>query len=461
MIIQGDCIELLKDLDDDSVDSIATDSPYGLGKPPDIMDVLHAWLAEQQYHAKGGGFMGKSWDAFVPGPEVWRECLRVLKPGGHLLSFFGTRTYDVGTMAIRIAGFEIRDQLAWVYGSGFPKSTDISKRIDKEAGAERDVVGQGPNAARRPNPIKSGTTFSDDACVWGMGDPITAPATPEAKQWQGWGSALKPAQEPICLARKPLEKGLTLAQNVLMWGTGGINVDATRVEGVPPSVPQPDFTSVSKRATSLDANKRNGEMSQATGRWPANLVHDGGDEVLALFPETKSGARNGKRSSNSGGIGTFHERERDTGKQFASDQVSAARFFKQTSFAESELDDYAAARFRYCPKASKKERDHGLDSMPVTPGGERAGGRKEGSAGLSPLAGTRSPGRNVHPTVKPIALMRWLVRMVTMPGGTVLDPFMGSGSTGIAAKLEGFEFIGMDISEEYCELARARIEAAE
>lgn len=372
-VINGNCLEVLRTFEDSSVDAVVTDPPYGLGKPPDIAEVLHSWLNEQQYHAKGGGFMGKSWDAFVPGPEVWRECLRVLKPGGHLLSFFGTRTYDVGAMAIRIAGFEIRDQLAWVYGSGFPKSTDISKRIDKEAGAKN----------------------------------ITAPATPEAKQWEGWGSALKPAQEPICLARKPLEKGLTLAANVQMWGTGGLNVDASRIAGEPWRARNETGLANTKFFTDGDTPVIHKEP-HTQGRWPANLVHDGSEGVLALFPETKSGKMKAGtvRETRSGWAGPMPEK---TGSATIGDSGSAARFF-------------------YCAKASKEERNAGLG---------------EGSC--------------THPTVKPIALMRWLVRMVTPPGGTVLDPFCGSGTTGIAAKAEGVGFTGIEMDEDYCAMARLRI----
>jgi DNA modification methylase len=339
--------------------------------------------------------------------------------------------------------------------SGFPKSTDISKRIDKEAGVERGVVGRSMGASN----LGAGSCGEH---VTSAPDPgkapvfITAPATPEAKQWQGWGSALKPSLEPICVARKPLEKGMTLAQNVLMWGTGGLNVDGCRVGTESTLRPLGGRTHWGTGSGGMGGSD--------SGRWPANFVHDGSDEVMALFPETKSGAGSGhhKRHTGGGNGRTHGAMAGVTGPIRESNSGSAARFFKQANFGPTELEDLAAARFMYCPKASKKERDHGLDSMQLTMGGERAGGRKEGSAGLkNPRAGTNSPGRCTHPTVKPIALMRWLVRLVTPPGGTVLDPFCGSGTTGIAAKLEGFEFVGIEMSDEYCELSRARIEAAE
>jgi len=212
----GDCLEILRTLPDNSVDSIVTDPPYGLSKEPDMAEVLRHWLAGDDYQHKGGGFMGKTWDSFVPGPAVWRECLRVLKPGGHLLAFFGTRTQDIGTLAIRLSGFEIRDSIAWVYGSGFPKSMDVSKAIDKAAGAKREVIGANPNHRAVSGVAYAGTYAGGNT---GAAD-ITGPATEAARQWQGWGTALKPALEPITVARKPLAKGHTVAANVLAHGTG-------------------------------------------------------------------------------------------------------------------------------------------------------------------------------------------------------------------------------------------------
>lgn len=227
-IINGNNIEELKKFPDNYFDSVVTDPPYGLGKEPNANEMLQAWITDGYLEVKGSGFMGKEWDAFVPQPLFWKEVFRVLKPGGHIVAFFGTRTYDWGCMAIRLAGFEIRDGLQWIYGSGFPKSHNISKAIDKMYGAEREVVGKAKVGSKDRNgyvgdmaimPFETKSIELD----------ITAPSTEKAKQWDGWGSALKPAVEPIVLARKPLEKGLSIAENVLKWGTGAINIDASRV----------------------------------------------------------------------------------------------------------------------------------------------------------------------------------------------------------------------------------------
>jgi site-specific DNA-methyltransferase (adenine-specific) len=380
----ADCLNFLKTMDDCSIDSIVTDPPYGIS------------------------FMGKKWDYDVPSVNIWKECLRVLKPGGHLLAFAGTRTQHRMAIAIEDAGFEIRDMIAWVYGSGFPKSLDVSKAIDKAAGAEG---GRGPmkRGGERLARLEDGKR--DGEGRWGNEtgrDPFTyLPATPAAQQWEGWGTALKPALEPITMARKPLTG--TVAANVIQHGTGALNVDGCRVEGVPPSVPQPSFNSPTGRIYGMKAGEgRNGEMSQATGRWPANLIHDGSDEVVGLFPEAKgqqgalTGLEPSKKTSNTFGNYTGRTKSAPRG-----DSGSAARFF-------------------YSPKVSKKERGEG----------------------------------NNHPTVKPIALMAYLCCLVTPPGGTVLDPFMGSGSTGIAALQEGFSFLGIEQELEYIEIAKSRIEAS-
>jgi site-specific DNA-methyltransferase (adenine-specific) len=324
----GDCLEVLRSLPDCSVDSIVTDPPYGLS------------------------FMGKRWDYDVPSVEVWAECLRVLKPGGHLLAFAGTRTQHRMAVRIEDAGFEIRDMIAWVYGSGFPKSLDVSKAIDKAAGAEREVVGNNPTFRK----------MQENASNYNLqrNEFITAPATPEAKQWQGWGTALKPALEPITVARKPLIG--TVAENVLQHGTGAINVDGGRVGT------EERITNWSGTANYKVSDPKTGTTT-ATGRWPANFIHDGSEEATDLLG--------------------------------------------------------ASARFFYCAKASKADRDE-----------------------------------NHHPTVKPTDLMRYLCRLVTPPSGTVLDPFMGSGSTGKAAMLEGFAFVGIEREAEYIEIAKARIQSA-
>jgi DNA modification methylase len=348
----GDCLEVLKELEDNSIDSIVTDPPYGLS------------------------FMGKKWDYDVPNKAIWQECLRVLKPGGHLLAFAGTRTQHRMAVNIEDAGFEIRDMIAWVYGSGFPKSLDVSKAIDKAAGAEREVVGTNPyyceGRTADPGEYRQGGKNGSQH--------ITAPATDAAKQWEGWGTALKPAMEPITVARKPLIG--TVAENVIKHGTGGINIDGCRVGtevvgwGGKGRNPNTATTGASQGGQQGGYNYAEGEARPVQGRWPANFIHDGDQLVLELFPG---------------------------------------------------LEKDSAARFFYCAKASKKDRDEG----------------------------------NGHPTVKPTDLMRYLCRLVTPRNGIVLDPFMGSGSTGKAAVLEGFKFVGIEREQEYIDIATARISAAQ
>lgn len=450
----GDCLAVLAEMPDSSVDSIVTDPPYELG------------------------FMGKSWDAsgIAYNVDMWREALRVLKPGGHLLAFSGSRTYHRMTCAIEDAGFEIRDQIMWVYGSGFPKSLDVSKAIDKarDDSAEGKAVGAWLKAQREARgfkqkdvaalwpsvtggltgcvanwetlgkvpkwdqwqTLKSFIGFGDemDAEVWRLngrkGQPgdawseravvgvqknamagwnmdgttkfadrdITVPATDAARQWDGWGTALKPAHEPICVARKPLVG--TVAANVLVHGTGALNIDGCRVEGpggVKWEKPRGGIWKTDSEATAkLVQNEQ--------GRWPANLIHDGSDEVVTLFPDAKGqqGAAARKQGNVYGAVNAG--------------QISV----------EPRNDTGSAARFFYCAKASKSDR--GAD--------------------------------NNHPTVKPNDLMAYLCRLVTPRGGVVLDPFMGSGSTGKAAMHEGLRFVGIDMTADYVEIARARIEHA-
>lgn len=433
MIINMECLAGMRErLADNSVDAVVCDPPYGLSKEPNMAEVLGHWLAGDDYAHKGAGFMGKSWDSFVPGPAIWKEVFRVLKPGGYLLAFFGSRTYDLGTLAIRLAGFEIRDQIMWVYGSGFPKSLNISKAIDAAAGAEREVIGEYKNPAGN----KAGGNSLNMSAV-GMPERayITAPATEAAAQWEGWGTALKPAHEPIVMARKPF-KG-TVAANVQQHGTGGLNIDACRV---------PTTEKLNGGAGGLLSDQRDGteypgsEWEQAEeGRWPANLVHDGSDEVVALFP------------------GSAGARAPVTGNEPSAASTGTVTNMRQRVATQHHGDKGSAARFFYCPKANKADRNYGLTGE--TTSAHDMVHRKEGSAGLNcPRAGAgRTSGAlNTHPTVKPIALMRWLVRLITPPGGLVLDPFVGSGSTAIAAVQEGFKFIGFEMDEGYHAIAQQR-----
>ena len=496
-VIHGDCLSVLRTLPESSVDAVVTDPPYGLA------------------------FMGKKWDYGVPSEEIWRECLRVLKPGGHLLAFAGTRTQHRMAVRIEDAGFEIRDMIAWVYGSGFPKSMDVSKAIDKAAGAQRKVTGQRDTAKGRGD----GKRGYDSTDMLNAGSrerivPITAPATPEAQQWEGWGTALKPALEPVTVARKPLAG--TVAHNVTLHGTGALNIDGCRIVSStgqlpseetwehaqplcsscaeaaerPPKLAVPairastatssaapilsgkgernppatdrtgtgcsDGTRAENTSTNLNTvesgrmltapsltattfttstetrattdwrtcsacggtitprstastspesrNSRPGEnkpgSTASAGRWPSNLIHDGSEEVVAQFPEISTKRVEKPSDCSTAGATSF-------------DSMRGSRP------ARGYTDDGSAARFFYCAKTSRRDRGEGND----------------------------------HPTVKPTDLMRYLCRLVTPPGGVVLDPFCGSGSTGKAALLEGFNFIGIEREEAYVTIARTRLAA--
>ena len=371
MILNLDCRHGLAMLPDNSVDAILTDPPYELG------------------------FMGHAWDRSGIAYDVamWREALRVLKPGGHMLAFSGSRTYHRMTCAIEDAGFEVRDSIMWVYGSGFPKSLDISKALDKLHGAERQVVGQQYRAAQL---------------------------------WEGWGTGLKPAHEPICVARKPMAAD-TVAANVMAWGVGGINIDSCRV----PIDPTADASQLRTMNVSqhdgadgwgMNTTRANpaARVLGEEGRWPANFIHDGSPEVLAMFPETKPSKSGGKSGSTAiWGDGSAKKLERGG----FDDAGSAARFFQQCQWTQEDLE---RALLFYCAKASKREKGQG----------------------------------NTHPTVKPVALGRYLARLICPPGGTLLDIFAGSGSFGISAKLEGFDFMGFEKDPESADCANNRLALA-
>ena len=414
-LLKGNCKDVLPTLPDNSIDSIVTDPPYELG------------------------FMGKSWDAsgIAYDLEVWRECLRVLKPGGHLLAFGGSRTYHRLACAIEDAGFEIRDQIMWVYGSGFPKSLDVSKAIDKAAGVEFSAQPASGVGFMRPDG-RDGYNITKNKLT------RVGETSDDARIWEGWGTALKPAHEPIVVARKPLVG--TVAANVLEWGTGAINIDGTRIPHLSEAdrasaTPQGKVTSNRFAGAAPDvANDGRVEVARpdtSFGRWPANFIHDGSDEVLELFPETRSGANPTRR----GGLG-YHgaSGQSDVERRRLAEQGSAARFF-------------------YCAKASKTERNAGLEHLPTKTAGEVTD-RKEGSDGLkSPRAGAgrTSGATNFHPTVKPLDLMRYLIRLVTPPNGTVLDPFAGSGTTLVAAIHEQKHAIGIELTDDYWPIVEARI----
>ncbi len=376
----GDVLDVLPTLEAESFDAMLTDPPYGLE------------------------FMGRDWDRVVPGPDVWRETLRVLKPGAFALVFGGTRTFHRLAVALEDAGFELRDTLMWVYGSGFPKSHDVSKAIDKAAGAEREEGVPGRYAARRPRAhVEAVSTYQD-----GVGSAssalVTAPATPAAERWQGYGTALKPAWESIILVRKPTP--LTFAQNALEHGCGALNIDACRIG-----------TSDYLGGGTMGGVFGNGKPASkpeagSIGRWPANLIHDGSDEVVSLFPHTKSG-------------------------KVAQGTLRGAKSQASVSYADmaagSELSGYgdegSAARFFYASKASQSERSAGLE------------------------------GRNGHPTVKPLALTEYLAKLLLPPeGGKLLVPFSGSGSEMLGALRAGWEsVVGIEREPEYVTVADARI----
>lgn len=422
MIHVGDCLAVLRTMASESVDAIVTDPPYGLS------------------------FMGKRWDYDVPSVEVWAECLRVLKPGGHLLAFAGTRTQHRMAVRIEDAGFEIRDMIAWVYGSGFPKNLDVSKAIDKAAGMTRtEVIGRyQPPGMDGPWNL---TQATDERTVEVFASSrnnldILAPATEEARQWSGWGTALKPSLEPITVARKPLAG--TVAENVLTYGTGALNIDGCRIpsEARDPITGRGGIPARNEESTSRGP----GVVTQPheLGRWPANLVHDGSGEVLVAFPDAP------------GQQGDL------TGDEPSRPFKNAYGVMEGRRVAQARIDTVSAARFFYCAKASREDRDAGLEgfekSLPASALARVSQLRGEEATRIS---STKNPRSNTHPTVKPTDLMRWLCRLVTPPGGVVLDPFMGSGSTGKAAVMEGFQFIGIELEEDYARIADARIRAVQ
>ncbi|WP_409455363.1 DNA-methyltransferase [Pseudomonas aeruginosa] len=385
----GDCLLVLKTFPDNSFDSVVTDPPYGLTTNKKGGTEVASVNLDSPYGRSrigtgngAGGFMGMKWDSDVPPVEVWTECLRVLKPGGYLLAFAGTRTQHRMALRIEDAGFEIRDMIAWVYGSGFPKS----KNLDGDR--------------------------------------------------QGWGTALKPALEPITVARKPLVG--TVAANVLAHGTGALNIDGCRI----PSEPMPPNTGAGGLPRRREDEQRGpSAVSQphAGGRWPANLIHDGSPEVVALFPHTKSGVMKG---------GTIRA------AQDAPGSVCYGTYGGNATSADTFGDEGSAARFFYCAKATRRDRNEGCEHMERKPLHWSSGSQNPGSFQSE---GTDKTSQNNHPTVKPTDLMAYLVRLVTPPGGKVLDPFTGSGSTGKAAVREGFEFVGIEREAPYLAIAEARI----
>jgi site-specific DNA-methyltransferase (adenine-specific) len=409
----ADAWEVLDSLPENSIDAVVTDPPYEIG------------------------FMNKGWDntGVAFDRTTWEKVLRVLKPGGHILAFNHSRTFHRMAVAIEDAGFEIRDTIMWLYGSGFPKSHDISKAIDRQAGAEREVLGYVEPFGRENRSGKGGDWH--DTGNGGLKEKeITAPATEEAKQWEGWGTALKPAYEPILLARKPIPT--TVADNVLTHGVGGLNIDECRVGT------EEIKTQGGQKFPNLYGDYNVAEDTYHNGRFPANIIHDGSEEVVEGFPETSASLstyRGLQHTSRHGGISDL-----------------GANIKEGTNTIRGHDDDGgSASRFFYTAKASKKDRDEGLRGFEKQVAGGMSG-RQDGSMG------SITYGRNIHPTVKPTDLMQYLIRLIAPKGATVLDLFMGSGSTGKAAMIENVErdanyhFIGIDRTEEYMPIAEARIE---
>ena len=493
-IIHGDCLEELKKLEDNSVDAVITDPPYGLSntKPAQVADVLKAWVTGDTVSvpAKRGGFMGKDWDSFVPPPAVWAECMRVLKPGGHMAVFAGARTQDLMGLSIRLAGFEIRDTLGWVYGSGFPKSMDISKAVDKGQGKNRQrqleftewmrstgITAREINEATETNmgghylaaasqpaiatadlfdklrPLlpevperierlvaeRTGIEWTDyvkrevvgkSSHKSGIGNAtrghytvggtkaeaynITAPSTSEAQRWDGWGTALKPAIEPIILARKPLDG--TVANNVLAHGVGGLNIDACRV----------GTTGARNNGRKKDSDIYGDfgacdRVEYNKGRFPANVLLD---EHAAKEMDKQSGNAGGGFGVRGKGGSTYAN-----GQGFAN---TLAETGQTVGYGDSGGASRFFPVFKYQAKAPKRER-------PVIE-------REDGS-------------KIQHPTVKPLALLEWLVELITPPNGVVLDPFAGSGTTLQAARNKGFNAIGIEQDQDYIELIEQRLAA--
>ena len=420
-ILLGNNLDILPTLPDNSVDSIVTDPPYELG------------------------FMGKKWDSsgIAYSVELWQQCLRVLKPGGHLLSFGGTRTWHRVAVGIEDAGFEIRDSMAWLYGSGFPKSLDVAKAIDKQSGYQGEVVGtEVVDVGMQGGSMHAGRGTK-------LQEREIKELSLEAQQWQGWGTALKPAFEPIVVARKPIEG--TVANNVLKWGTGGLNIDGSRIGTEQRN--NPSASNKDREAWRMNTSETGGRAVQ--GRWPANIILD---PYTAELLDEQSGQSKGS------GPGTHCSKRDELGNCVGHD--NAGRSTNGQTFhsnnTQNQPDSGGASRFFYVAKASKRDRNEGLDELDESVTGSYDGNitntnRKIGANPDKP----NQPAKNFHPTVKPTTLMEYLIKLVTPPGGVVLDPFTGSGSTGKAAILQGFDFIGIEMTEEYLPIIEGRLKHAE
>ena len=406
LLLNGCCRKEMKKLQRQKimVDAIVTDPPYHLTSIVERFGKEGSAPAKDKdgaFKRQSVGFMGKEWDGgdIAFDPMTWSLCLGLLKPGGHLIAFSASRNYHRMAVAIENAGFEIRDQIMWLYGSGFPKSLNVGKAVDKKQGNERESLGMydprslqdGANRTERPIGNQQVANYESSMVEKTKGN----------SEWEGWGTALKPSHEPIVLARKPLSEK-SIVDNVLKWGTGAINIDGCRVGNE-----ERTHKGMSSLGVMHDDNWKPTDIEVTSqGRFPANVMHDGSDVVRDIFPDAKSVKGNPRTAT------IKNQTKLNNSKEV---------------FVNHEYDDEgSASRYFYCPKTSKSERHNGAI-------------------------------KNTHPTVKPIELMKYLCRLVTPKGGTVLDPFMGSGSTGMAAKDEGFDFIGIEKEPEYYDIAESRI----
>lgn len=411
-LILGDCLEKLKDLDDNSVDSIVTDPPYGFS------------------------FMGKKWDYDVPSIDIWKECFRVLKFGGHLLAFGGSRTYHRLAVNVEDAGFEIRDQIMWIYGSGFPKSHNVGKAVDKIQGNKRDVIRKRKDGVAKIN--DNGIYRINALSKNEVGMLKEYDETKGNSQWEGWGTALKPAHEPIVMARKPLSEK-SIADNVLKWGTGAINIDESRI-GSADTRSKASMTALGQNSGWNKHNNKEVIAGSECGRFPANIMFD--EEASKILDE-QSGIS--KSVTSKRGVGFSDS------KIYGKGDLS----FDST---RGYNDKAGASRFFYCSKTSKKDRDEGMAEFKEKKWVQFSTKNNTSGEPSNWSKDRQTSYKNIHPTVKPTKLMCYLVNLVTPKGGIVLDPFMGSGSTGKACVQKGFDFIGIEREEEYIQIANARIE---
>lgn len=465
-LYHGDCLEVMRGLPDGSVDAVVTDPPYGLSTAPDMTVVLGHWLAGDDYTHRGSGFMGKTWDSFVPGPDVWRECHRVLKPGGHLLAFAGSRTQDLMGLAVRLAGFEIRDSIAWLYGNGFPKSLNVARTIASGGGRPEDIRRLVMGSEYEPS--GRGRVAYDNGAgsqMNGTVGPVDLP--PHAAAWSGWGTALKPAHEPIIVARKPFAG--TVAQTVLAHGMGALNIDGCRV-GTDVVVWGGNAAGGGTWDETNNGLGNNGKPRPITGRWPPNVVLDG---HTAAELDTQSGVLHSQNpntrrsSSTTQGVTKFTTQPESV--QYA-DTGGASRFFPvfryEAKAPAHERPQVAGENGLGAPDAITISSELKLRQCRVCKSRAKPSNYLAGDARPWPSCGHNdwemvttitSPDTVAHPTVKPLDLMRWLVRLVTPPGGTVLEPFAGSGTTAEAAVIEGFRCIAIEANATYLPLIVARL----